>query len=501
MKESHLKRRDFVKLITAGTAGLFLWGSGCAPGLIGLNRRKARPNVLFIAVDDLNDWVGCLGGHSDVKTPNIDRLAGRGVLFERGYCPAPLCNPSRASLLSGVRPSTSGVYGNKNPLRAALPDAVTLPQHFMAHGYRVIGGGKIFHGRFPDPESWHEYFPSKTRARPDDPKVDGRPLNGIKNAGGFDWGPVDVLDEEMSDTKVAQWAAEELAWEHDRPFFLAAGIFRPHLPWYVPRKYFEMYPVDRIALPVVKDDDLDDVPPIGKRFAIDGVGFSAAEGGDHAQVIERGLWREAVQGYLASVTFADAQVGKLLDALDNSPCRENTIVVLFGDHGWHLGEKLHWRKHALWEEATRNTFIISTPDAAGTGRRCPRTVSLIDIYPTLIDLCGLTPKDKLEGHSLLPLLKNPLASWKWPAISTYCRNNHSIRTERWRYTRYCDGKEELYDHEHDEMEWRNLADDPAYAGTRNDLTQWLPAVNAPMSGHIQRDDVQDLGDEELLDYM
>jgi len=431
-----------------------------------------KPNVLFIAIDDLNDWSGCLGGHPDVKTPNIDRLVGRGVNFTNAHCQAPLCNASRASLLTGIRPSTSGVYINPQPWRKSpvLKDAVTLPQHFMEHGYRVMGSGKIFHGAYPDPPSWHEYWPSKTNNRPGDPMPPNRPINGIPNTRHFDWGPVDVEDEEMGDWKVADWTCGKLSQEHDRPFFLACGIFRPHLPWYVPQKYFDMYPLDAVTLPNINDDDLEDVPKLGRRMA---------RQRDHRNVTKYDEWRAAVQGYLASITFCDACVGKVLDALDNSKHADNTIIVLWSDHGWHLGEKLHWRKFALWEEATHNMMSFVAPGVTQPDGRCNEATELLDIYPTLVDLCDLEPCDELEGMSLRSLLENPKANRERPAVTTHRRGNHSVRDERWRYIRYKDGTEELYDHKKDELEWTNLADKKEYTNVKRSLAQWLPEKNAP----------------------
>jgi len=436
-------------------------------------RAKSRPNVLFIAIDDLNDWIGCLGGHPDVKTPNMDRLADRGVLFTNAHCSAPACNPSRASLMTGVLPSTSGVYHNPDPWRESpvLKNIVTLPQHFMAHGYRVVGGGKIYHGGFPDPPSWHEYFPDQKNNKPDDPVPSGRPLNGIPNAAHFDWGSVPVDDKEMGDWKVADWAIGELGKKHDKPFFLGCGFFRPHLPWYVPQKYFDLYPADKVTLPNVKQDDLDDVPPMGRRMA--------KPEGDHRKVIEHNQWRKAVQGYLASITFVDTCVGRVIDALDASDYRNNTIVVLWSDHGWHLGEKLHWRKFALWEEATHNVLMMVAPTVTKPHQRCSRPVSLLDIYPTLVGLCDLKRKPDLAGRSLVSLLKNPAAKWERPALTTHGKDNHSLRTERWRYIRYSDGSEELYDHDNDELEWTNLAGDPKYAEVKKELVRWLPKENVP----------------------
>ncbi len=460
-------RRQFLATVSKGAVGV-LAGFTLVDRLAAQAQTTPdhRPNVLFIAIDDLNDWVGCLGGHPDVKTPNLDALARRGVSFTHAYCSAPACNPSRASLLTGIRPSTSGVYHNNQPWRPVMRDAVTLPQHFMAHGYKVVGRGKIFHGSYPDPASWQEYIP-KGR----DPLPPNRPLNGIPNTAHFDWGPLDVPDEQMDDTKVAHWGIEFLRQQQPQPFFLACGFFRPHLPWYVPRKYFEMYPPEQVTLPNVNEHDLDDIPPIGRRIA--------KPDGDHKRVIETHNWRRAVSGYLASITFVDTQVGKLLDALYSSPYADNTIIILWGDHGWHLGEKLHWRKFALWEEATHAPLMVVAPGVTPSGANCDRTVSFLHIYPTLVELCGLAPlKGQLEGVSFVPLLKDPTAAWERPAVTTYGRNNHSVRSEGWRYIRYRDGTEELYDEVTDPLEWTNLAGQPEHAATKQELAAWLPKVNA-----------------------
>ncbi len=463
-----MDRRRFLALAAGAAAGL-----APAQSVFGRQESPSEPNVLFMCIDDLNDWVGCLGGHPDVKTPNLDRLAARGVLFTNAHCSAPACNPSRASLMTGILPATSGVYHNSNPWRQSpvLRNAVTIPQHFMAHGYRVVGAGKIYHGGFPDPPSWQEYFPSQQKNKPDDPMPRNRPVNGIPNAAHFDWGPIPAPDEEMGDYKVASWAIGELMKKRDKPFFLGCGFFRPHLPWYVPQKYFDMYPVDKITLPNVKEDDLDDVPEAGRQMA--------RPQGDHRNVIEHKQWRKAVQGYLASITFVDACVGRVIDALDASGHRDDTIVVLWSDHGWHLGEKLHWRKFALWEEATHNVLMVVAPGITTANQRCSRPVTLLDIYPTLIDLCSMKPKPELEGRSLVPLLKAPDGAWERPALTTHGRDNHSLRTERWRYIRYSDGSEELYDHDSDSLEWTNLAGDPKHAEVKKQLLRWLPQTNVP----------------------
>ena len=307
-----------------------------------------QPNVLFIAVDDLNDWIGCLGGHPDARTPNVDRLAKRGVLFTRSYCAAPACNPSRAALMTGIRPSTSGVYHNDQSWRKAMPRVETLPQHFMRHGYHALGCGKIYHGRFPDAASWHDYL-----AKGRDPKPVREVLDDPHSrAGGIVWGVLDVPDQKMNDYTMVSWAIDVLNRDHDRPFFLACGIYRPHMPWQVPRKYYDMFPLERISLPKTLDGDLDDVPAAGRQMA---------KQRDHRNILDTDNWRHAVQAYLASMAFADAQVGRLLDAFDRSAYAENTIIILWGDHGWHLGEKRHWRKFALWEEATRAPLMIAAP--------------------------------------------------------------------------------------------------------------------------------------------
>ncbi|MBN1559227.1 sulfatase, partial [candidate division KSB1 bacterium] len=372
---SDISRRRFLCAAGAGlTAGaLAAWSAA--------GTKKAHPNILFIAIDDLNDWIGCLAGHPDSKTPNLDRLASAGVLFTHAYCAAPACNPSRAALMTGIRPSTSGVYHNNQPWRRSevLKDAVTLPQYFRAHGYKAMGSGKIYHGRYLDPQSWDYYYPGEKSDRPPDPRPSHRPLNGIPNAAHFDWGAIDAAPDEMSDWQVADWIIGQLNETHDRPFFLACGFFRPHLPWYVPQKYFDLYPLDRVTLPNVKKNDLDDVPQAGREMA---------RISDHENVIRYDQWRKAVQAYLASISFIDESVGRVVDGLRQSRYADNTIILLWSDHGWHLGEKLHWRKFALWEEATHNVLMCVAPGITRAGR-CAEPVNLLDIYPTLVELAGL----------------------------------------------------------------------------------------------------------------
>jgi len=478
-----MERRDFLKMLTAGsvTSGLFPSYTLSRMGEDGHGTSDDRYNVLFIGADDLNDWIGCMGGYPGVKTPNIDRLASRGMLFQNAHCAAPRCGPSRTALLTGIQPSTSGVYANERRSEY-LPDATTLPAHFRKNGYATFGGGKIFHGntpgknkRFNDEDAWDEYFydhPMKTAPMPPDDKI---PLNGLNLDGMFDWGGVDVPTETMGDARMVTWANSVLARDHDQPFFLGVGFFRPHLPWYVPREYFDRYPIDEITLPEVKEDDLEDVNIIAKEWA--------SLSSDHARITDvPGKWKAAVQGYLACVSFVDDQVGRLLDALDESRYSDNTVVVLWGDHGWHLGEKLHWRKFALWEEATHNPLIITAPGIAEPGTRTNQPASLMDIYPTLIDLCGLenTAHDQ-DGMSLAPLLREPGKKRQRPALTTFGFMNHSLRNDRWRYIRYVDGSEELYDHQNDPLEWNNLAGQPEYKGQKEKMARWLPDINVPGS--------------------
>lgn len=439
---------------------LILLGAPCQAAI----GKSAKPNVLFIAIDDLNDWVGVLGGHPQAKTPNIDRLARMGILFTHTYCAAPACNPSRVSLLTGLRPSSTGIYHNPNPWRKALPNVVTLPRYFFNNGYRVWGGGKIFHGSFPDPSAWHEYFQGQNKF-----PANKMPKNGI--GGNMTWGPLSVEDDAMPDTQMTDWAIKKLAQKHDQPFFLAVGYIKPHLTWHAPQKYFKMHPLAKVELPKVNESDLNDIPPAGIKMA--------KPQGDHRKITEKGVWKEAVQAYLATSTYMDGQLGRLLDALAKSPHAENTIVILWSDHGWHLGEKEHWRKFALWEEACRVPMIAVVPGMTQPGRRCDRTVNLMDIYPTLVELCKLPERKDLHGHSLVPLLKNPKAKWEHPSITTHGRNNHAVRTEQWRYIRYADGSEELYNHDADPMEWTNLARDPKYMDVKKDLAKYLPTDNVP----------------------
>ena len=462
-----MNRRDFIRASSVSIASLCWCGSSVFARRASVSTPD-RPNILFLVSDDMNDWIGCLGGHPDAITPNIDRLAQRSMLFEQAHCSAPICNPSRASLMSGLNPSTTGCYGNRQALRMSAVgfDAVTLPRYFSNHGYSARGVGKITHGKFPDPASWDDFYPNLRSQGMEDAEPPSENMNGL-NASGFDWGPLDVTDGQTADGRIAQHTIEQLGRKHDKPFFLACGWRKPHLSWYAPRKYFDIYDPKTLTLPRVNEDDLNDLPTAALKYT---------ENKYYRAVTAAHKEREGVQAYLACISFIDAQLGRVLDALDASAYANNTVVVFWGDHGWHLGEKRHWSKSTLWQESTRAPLMIMAPGLKPG--RCQTPVSFIDIYPTLVELAGLPANRELDGQSLVELMKNPQAHWDRPALTTHGRGNHSLRTKRWRYTRYQDGGEELYDHSKDEMEWTNLAKNPAYADVKAQMKKWLPKSDA-----------------------
>lgn len=465
--------------------------------LRGDEKKNKRPNVLFIALDDLNDWVKVLDPNAPIQTPNIERLAKRGTVFTKAYCASAACNPSRTAILTGLRPSTTGVYGNKTDWRKALPDAVTLPQHFMAHGYRAEGAGKIFHhhygGAFHDKASFNDFL---MMPDPPDAPMPEKKLNGLVKYGSrnTDWGPWPANEADAIDVRTADYVIKSLKKKHGKPFFLAAGIFRPHMPFFAPQRFFNIYPRGDITMPKIFEKDLDDLPS-GARTLLKTKKWFFRELME-IEAKSPGTWKEAVRAYQASATFADSQVGRILDALDKSDYAENTIIVLWSDHGYHLGEKEHWEKFALWEKTNHIPFIIVAPGVTRHGTRCTRPVSLIDIYPTLIELCGLESKPELDGISLVPLLQNPDATWKRPALMTYQMGNHAVRDQRWRYIRYADGTEELYYHDNDPYEWYNVADDPKNSKIISRLKQWLPATEAPPAPDMKKPKISTKGKNE-----
>lgn len=466
---------------------LWLGLAGLSPLKGGDEKPAGKPNVLFIAIDDLRDWVGYLG-NKQVKTPNLDKLSTRGVHFTRSYCASPCCNPSRTALLTGMRPGTSGVYNNNDDWRKIVPEGtVTLPLHFKNNGYYVAGAGKIYHGGgaggFNRLSDWDDYLNDRGQGSEDDPdarprgkknKSAGQAREGWDGVGGIQFGPLDCEDADMADYQSVSYVLKKLGQPQEKPFFFACGLHKPHMPWSVPKKYYELYPLDRIELPQVSENDLDDVPPAGVAMA--------RPEGDHANILKSGRWKEAVQEYLATISFCDAMIGRLIEGFDKSAYKDNTIVCLWSDHGWHLGEKQHWRKFALWEEATRAPYMWIVPGVTRPGGVCNRAVDYMQIYPTLCDLCSLPVPSQVEGVSIRKLLADPAAAWDKPAVTTWLFNNHAVRNEDWRYIRYANGDEELYHNSADPLEWINLAKNPEYAEKKAAMSEWLPKVNKEVAG-------------------
>jgi len=429
--------------------------------LAGRLAGEERPNFLFISVDDLNHWVGYTARNPQVRTPNIDRLSSRGVSFANAHCAAPACEPSRAALMSGLRPFTSGCYLNGDDWRQRIKPGLGLTHFLREAGYRALGRGKIYHGNSHHPSEWDLY--------PDNhPAGHGKGVR--KYEAYFEPLEHELEDEDIDDWHTVEWCIGQLKQEHEKPFFLACGLHKPHLPFAVPRKYYEPFPADSIELPPHRRGDLADIPPAGRRMA--------KPRADHAKFLENGRWKDAIASYLATVAYTDMNIGRLLDALEASPHADNTIIVLWGDHGWSFGEKEHWRKFALWEETTRCPLIWVAPGIAPPTTVCSRPVDLMSIFPTICELAGIAVPAHVEGESLVPLLKDPFAEWKGVALTTHGRRNHAVRDQRWRYIRYADGSEELYDHDRDPYEWTNLAGDQRYAPTIRKLGVHLPGREA-----------------------
>lgn len=466
-----VSRRRFLTGVAGGVAGGAAIGLAAEEGVRRVRRyraRHARPNVLVILVDDLNDWIGALAGHPNTLTPNMDRLARRGTLFTRAFCSAPACEPSRVSLLTGLRPTSTGVYVNNQGWDDSQFPALDLPSHFRANGYVTAGCGKVFHNQRQE-RGWDHHLPQQNDLPPAELVSPPYPL--LRDP--LTWGALVDGDEAMGDYKAVSWAADFLGQKHDRPFFLAVGLFRPHLPWFVPRRYFDMHPLETLALPIVRSDDLKDIPA-------EGFAKLAAEGGliagDRAWIEQTESWPDAVRAYLAAISFADAQVGRLIAALDGSLHGGDTVIALFGDNGFALGQKEQWRKFTLWREASRVPFMIATPGGP-KGQRCDTPVSLLDLFPTLTALARLpAPPQSLQGTSLAGLLENAESGGERTVTTSYGRGNHAIRDGRWALLRYADGSEELYDTESDPFEWVNLAGADAHAAIHATLRERMTAL-------------------------
>ncbi|MEX0323268.1 MAG: sulfatase [Puniceicoccaceae bacterium] len=468
-----------------------------------------RPNVLFISIDDLNDWIGEMGGHPQAITPNMDELFNEGVLFTNAHCSQAVCAASRNSLLSGLHPSTTGWYTSTSDMRASFDTVMgshkMLPQYFKDNGYKTMAVGKIYHQGVTDykdrtDDFWDETAPDYNVPKDLKDRGDGYggtkfypfPRNGsqIVNHYGEDFADghslcygalerEDMPEGKMFDELIAEWAVDKLNEDHDKPFFLAVGFVRPHVPYTAPKEFFDYYDLDKIKLPHVPDDEMSDIPLMGKSIA-----FGTIKIGDHNAVtsLSDTYWQEMVYGYLACVSFVDHELGKVLKALRESKYADNTIIVLWTDHGQHLGEKKHWRKQALWEESTHVPLFFKVPGLSKKGTRSDSAVSLLDVYPTLVDLCDLPDASKLEGNNIQALIRNPKKKWDKPVLSTWYYKNHSVRSNDWRYIHYRDGSEELYNHKIDPEEHVNLAGNPEYASVIAEHKAYLPNEDALPAG-------------------
>ncbi len=447
--------------------------------LISCGWTAERPNFLLIAIDDLNDYVGCLEGHPNASTPNLDRLAKEGVLFTRAYCNSPVCNSSRASIWTGLRPTTTGVTANPSGWfrdRPEFANIATLPQALAASGYATMGFGKLLHlGHGNRSEGEWQRYNSFGYGPIRNPK-----LNYPEGDRLTDWGIPDGGDKRAPsfDPVIADRTIAVLQDQHDRPFFLGCGFFRPHTPLYAAEKWFKVHPKENVqAPPGYREGDTEDLVYLGKRERreqdIEAPGLFSQDWAE-----ESGKWMDVMQAYLASTSAMDHKLGRVLDALEKSPHRENTYIILFSDHGWHLGEKRHWGKAALWEQTTRVPLIIVGPGIP-QGVRYDHPVDLLNIYPTVMDYAGAEPPHKLEGYSLRPVLENPDEEWSHPVLTTFV-DHHALRIKGWRYIRYATGEEELYDHDKDPREFDNLAvsrkDDPGIQDTLSLLRTTMDEV-------------------------
>ena len=462
-----------------------LWTGLFALGFFIFSASAAeKPNVLMIAIDDQNDWIGYLGGHPNAKTPNIDALAKRGTAFTNAHCQAPLCNSSRTSLMISRRPGSTGIYGLAPWFRdvPGLGDIESLPQYFMRHGYTTYTAGKIYHGNYGrprrgknDPKEWDHYGPGAT-GKPFPPKklVETPQPHRL-----VDWGLFDHKDEDKGDYKIAEWTVQQLDQMEDKPFFLACGFFLPHVPCYSTQKWFDLYPEKTTKLPLIQRNDRADTP----RFSWY-MHWVLPE--PRLEFLEKaGEWKNLTRSYLACTSFVDAQVGKVLTALKRNGFEDNTIIVLWSDHGWHIGEKEITGKNTLWDDGTRVPLVFAGPGVR-PGQICNQPAELLDIYPTLAAMCGPNDPKGLEGISLIPQLKDAATKRDRPAITTHNHDNHGIRSEKWRYIRYADGSEELYDMVNDPNEWKNLIGDSKYDKVVAEHKKHLPKANkkpAPGSKH------------------
>jgi len=429
--------------------------AGCSSSKTG--KIKEKPNVLFIAVDDLNDWAGYMGNNQTI-TPNMDALASQGTFFNSAHCQYAVCGPSRPSVMSGMYYHNLG-FGVEGSLQRKDKEVVNavkakgsslIYQYFSDYGYKTMAAGKLLHHHVPKETvdvsdgrgSWDLNYDDNGKKKR---------LNWFGSKGLLDWGPINKPEEEMSDYKAAEWAVDQLSQNHDKPFFLMTGFLRPHTPLYIQQKYLDMYPLDDIELPPYKADDYNDIPKAAEEV------WNSYP--DVPWAIKNKQWRKMLQAYMACITFTDTQIGKLLKALENSPHKDNTIVVLWSDHGFHMGEKSRFQKHTAWDRSTKVPFIIVDPRPGsknGKGKHVDANVQLIDLYPTLLELCGLPKNQKNEGRSLVPLLENATLKWDYPAYTFRRETYATVKYDSYRFIEYFDGSRELYNHVNDPNEWNNL---------------------------------------------
>ena len=461
------KKTKKMKFITALTLLFF-----CVAGTVVQAQELSKPDVVFIVVDDLNDWIGTMGGHPQSKTPNLDALAARGVLFTNAHCNAPQCGPSRTSLLHGLYPKSTGKYFNntrrpdffgEQPMQGitsknAPLNPMILQRYFKQHGYRVVCGGKVAHGNTAKLKRDVDAFLNRPR------DVRGNFTDDKANLWG-EGGPHNHAEEETGDYKVARWAIDEWNTMSKKPLLMTVGFYRPHRPFNAPKAYFEKFPLETIQLPQVRANDLDDLPPYAKALARSNAHKDLFKPRTlHEQILHLGgerEWKYMVQSYLACINYVDTQIGRLLDELQENPRKRETVIVLTSDHGWNLGEKTHWCKAAIWRNTTRVPFIVVLPGDRPGGLRNNQPISHVDIYPSLCDFAGIPQPNHLEGRSILPLLQDPSAT-RDLAFLSYGPENTAAQSERYRYLRYEDGSEELYDHQKDPHEWTNLSNIPEF---------------------------------------
>lgn len=465
------------------------------------NLPKQKPNILLISIDDQNDWIGYLNGHPQIKTPNIDKLASEGVAFTDAHCSTPLCTPSRSAIISGKHSYKTGVYDNTGEKLDYL-DPSLMPHFFKKNGYRTYGTGKIMHFK---EELWEEsWFPQqrwspfknekdvlytnkslKTKGTETQSNIvigsDGKeydlPLHGMpsdrqkdkKIGDSFDWHGFDLEDNAFGDGQIVEWAAKKINEKSEKPFFLGVGFYRPHIPLYAPKKYFDEYPIEELILPETIANDLEDLDSAAKDVAAE-----IFSGGKHSTILKYQQWEKAVQAYMGCTSFVDTQIGYLIKELKNSGKLDNTIIVLFSDHGYHLGEKEHWGKFTGWKESTHVPFIIIDPASKNKGL-CNETVSLLDIYPTLIELTGLQNSEIIfDGESLTSFIENPIKKTERVVLTSFRKGNYAVTSTEWKMIRYKDGSTELYNRLDDKNEWYNLANQTRYKDIIISLEKQLP---------------------------